>query len=271
MAPRNSSGGTVAANSVVSLSTHARYQPDWDHAANARLRAAREALGMDHAGFAAWLSKTLGRKVTAALEAAWESGSTPPGNVILACISLIGEGGAALVPEQGPLRSYDGRGKISREQWNDIISGATEHLWLYGMAEQGYANDDEVPGILADAASTGCSVRVLLLDPASPIAFEVDGDEENPPGTLAARIRGALAKFSKMRQLCPEIEIRTYDTHPTLSIVRGDDAMLVTPYLRYMLGSNSPTFAVTAQSAAGMWGRWERHFESMWNHSREQG
>ena len=61
--------------------------------------------------------------------------------------------------------AYSGRGSITRRQWNRIIEGASEHVWLYGMAEFGYATDEEVLGILADAGSRGCGIRILLLDP----------------------------------------------------------------------------------------------------------
>ena len=59
--------------------------------------------------------------------------------------------------------------------------------------------------------------------------------------------------------------LRAYDTHPTVSVVRGDDEMLITPYLRFSAGNNSPTFGITAQSAPRMWGRYARHFDSMWD------
>lgn len=36
---------------------------------------------------------------------------------------------------------------ISRPRWNGTIRGYRSHLWLYGMAELGYALDDEVPRI----------------------------------------------------------------------------------------------------------------------------
>lgn len=210
--------------------------------------------------FAAHLTVRVSWQVSPDAVERWEGGATPPGDVVDVCFA-----GAAPGPD---VRAYSGRGLISRDQWNTIIRGTSDQLWLYGMAEFGYATDDDVPGILAEAASAGCDVRILLLHPDSPAAADVDADEGNPAGTLPVRIRASLAKFLPMRQ--PGIEIRTYRTHPTVSIVRGDNAMLVTPYLRYTLGSNSPTFEFTADSAPGMFGRYERHFNSMWVNSGEQ-
>jgi hypothetical protein len=39
------------------------------------------------------------------------------------------------------------------------------------------------------------------------------------------------------------------DEYPTVSVVRGDAAMRVTLYLRYFIGSNSPTLGFRADQA----------------------
>src|SRR6266851_10454583 len=59
--------------------------------------------------------------------------------------------------------------------------------------------------------------------------------------------------------------MRVYDGHPTVSVVRGDDRMLVTPYLRFFIGSNSPTFEFRSDQAPKMFTRYARHFENTWN------
>jgi hypothetical protein len=66
------------------------------------------------------------------------------------------------------VRPYTDRGLVTRQQWNAIIGRARSQVWLYGMAEYGYATDGDVPGILASVTSRGCRVRVLLLNPDSP-------------------------------------------------------------------------------------------------------
>jgi hypothetical protein len=181
-------------------------------------------------------------------------------------------------PERGQCRGVradasgvqPARGLISRDQWNGIIRGSAGHLWLYGMAEFGYATDDEVPVIVAEAATQGCQVRVLLLSPDYEGIPDLDASEGSPPGTLGARIRAALARFSQMRQACSgDMQLRVYDTHPTVSVVRGDADMLVTPYLRYFIGSNSPTLGLAEESAPKMFGRYARHFDGMWNLATE--
>jgi hypothetical protein len=86
-----------------------------------------------------------------------------------------------------------------RDQWNGIIRGTSNCLWLYGMAEYGYAADPETRGIIRDAVAAGCSVRVLLFDPEYGATRDIEVDEGNPAGALAARIGVALDLFAKMR------------------------------------------------------------------------
>lgn len=168
------------------------------------------------------------------------------------------------------VKPYADRGLVTRQQWNAIIGNAAGELWLYGMAEFGYATDDAVPGILARATARGCRVRILLLNPDSQITEAIDRDEGHPPGTLAARITAALVRFGQMRGSCgARMQTRVYDEYPTVSVVRGDTAMLVTPYLRFFIGSNSPTFEFRADQAPKMFTRYARHFENTWKLAKD--
>jgi hypothetical protein len=280
------------AGEVVSLRAHSGYQPDFQALASGQVSAARVKLGLTHAGFAEYLGDVLGWAVSPAVVDRGEEGCTPPGDVLLAAavasqgvpgdvltlpLTPGAERRAGLLSALGPaldhmadgseaVTPYADRGLITRQQWNGIISGVVSHLWLYGMAEFGYASDDEVPGILAEAAAGGCQIRVLLLHPGYTDIAAIDADEGSPAGTLAARTRAALARFGQMRRAVGrQMEIRTYNAPPTVSVVRGDDHMLVTPYLRFFVGSNSPTFEIRAESAGKMFSRYARHFESTWD------
>jgi hypothetical protein len=54
-----------------------------------------------------------------------------------------------------------------------------------------------------------------------------------------------------------------------VSIVRGDDAMLVTPYMRFFVGSNSPTFEFRAREAPKMFTRCTRHLDATWTNAED--
>lgn len=113
-------------------------------------------------------------------------GQRPPG-----ARNLGGQRPGSVVESVTP---YADRGLVTREQWNGIIRGATGELWLYGMAEYGYASDADVPGILQRATARGCRIRILLLNPGSAVSAVIDQDEGHPPGTLAAPSRRGPAR-----------------------------------------------------------------------------
>jgi hypothetical protein len=258
---------------VVSIGSRRGYRPDYKGLASAHIRKARQKLDLDHEAFAAHMSNLVGWRITAAVAERWEQGANVPlGDVVMAAQDIAGDALASqpASPAGGAdsdevVTPYADRGLITRQQWNGAIHGSASDLWLYGMAEFGYAIDDEVPAIIQEAAGRGCRVRVLLLSPSYSGLADIDESEGSPPGTLHARIRAALARFGEMREACGgAMEVRTYNAHPTLSIVRGDDDMLVTPYLRYFMGSNSPTLGISAKSAPRMFGRYARHFDRMW-------
>jgi DNA-binding transcriptional regulator YiaG len=290
----DASRSTAAAGEVVSLRSHAAYRPDFRGLAAGQISAARAKLGLTHAEFAEYLSELLGWVPSAAVVKRWEQGSIPPGDAVLAAavisqdvpgdvltlpLNPAAERRAGLLSAIGPALSHDtcesvtsyaDRGLVSRQQWNGIIRGAASDLWLYGMAEFGYASDDEVPAILAEATANGCQARVLLLNPDYPGTEAIDRDEGHPPGTLTTRIRASLAQFSQIRKACgKQMQVRIYDGHPAVSVVRGDDRMFVTPYLRFIMGSNSPTFELRSELAAKMFSRYARHFDNTWNLARE--
>jgi transcriptional regulator with XRE-family HTH domain len=287
---------TTAAGDVVSIGSRGGYRPDFKGLASGQVAVAREKMGLTHEEFAAHLDALLGWAPSAAAVKRWEQGSTPPGDVVLACavisqevpgdvltlpLSVGAERRAGLMSAIGPaldnsgdaaggVTPYADRGLITREQWNEIIRGATRRVWLYGMAEFGYASDAEVPGILSEITGRGCDVQVLLLSPDYPEAAAIDTDEGSPGGTLVTRTRAALARFQRMQQACGErMQIRVYSAHPTVSVVRGDDRMLVTPYLRFFVGSNSPTFEIRRAAAEKMFSRYERHFADTWDNAEE--
>lgn len=239
MTPRRPVVGGAGSAGVVSIGARGNHRPDYKRLACGQVATAREKLGLTVPEFAAYLRDLLGWNVGDGVVGRWDAGVTPPGDVLLACAVIAQarpgdvrrfpdeattERAATLLSQIAPdddeigdletVLPYASRGSVNRQQWRDIIRESQDHLWLYGMAEFQYAIDDDVPGILAEAARAGC-------------------------------------------------------VHPTVSIVRGDGRMLVTPYLRFFKGSNSPTFELTEGPARKMFGRYARHFGQTWNLAKD--
>lgn len=64
------------------------------------------------------------------------------------------------------------------------------------------------------------------------------------------------------------MKVHVYGGPPTVSIVRGDDRILITPYVRYISGDNTPTFELESAGFNGMFVRYSRHFQKVWGESR---
>lgn len=252
-----------------------RRHGDFAELARKEITAARKALGHDAGAFAALLGEHLTWEPTAAAVRGWETTAVPPGDVVLAAQYLARIAAGVDVPsyvggDPDVVHAYGARRDIARPMWQDIIRDSTEHIWLAGLAEQGYANDIGVPGILERAAAGGCEIRVLLLDPDYPLIDGIDADEGSPPGTLAARIRGSLHRFQRMASRCAgRMHVRVAPTPPTVSFVRGDDQMLATPYVRYLTGGDSPTLLLEQSPGGQIFAQYEQHFNLVWNDSKE--
>ena len=182
-----------------------RAQPDYRQAACAQVAAARAKLGLNLAGFAGWLAGAVGWNVMPATAGRWETGAVPPGDVLFACVAVVqdrpraGPAATSAGPGEagdptGAVLPYADRGLVAGRQWNGIITGARDHLWLYGMAEFGYATDADVPGILTDAAGGGCAVGILLLHPGWEGMGAIDADEGSPPPAPSPRKSGRRAR-----------------------------------------------------------------------------
>jgi transcriptional regulator with XRE-family HTH domain len=173
-------------------------------------------------------------------------------------------------PSDESVHLYAARELITRAQWNEIISEAHKAILLYGMAEYRYAFDADVPSILSAATAAGCQVRVLLLDPGLPDITQIDQAEGNPAGTLSGRIRAALGRFQEIAETCgPRMQVRTYQTTPSVSIVRGDDRMFVTPYMHHLIGRSSPTHELRRAVDGGAFDRYVEHVDTAWTTAKE--
>ncbi len=168
--------------------------------------------------------------------------------------------------EVGVRDIWTARRDIPNTMWNDFTRDARGQVWLFGIAELGYADDPSFRAIVAAGAKRGCRYRILLLDPDSPVASEVDR-REGGGGQVQGRIRRAIAQFGALLELPASrggsVELRLTVATPQVSIVRADDEMLVTPYISFNNGNSCFTMRLGAV-ASGAFERYEAHFEGVW-------
>lgn len=82
---------------VVDLRTRSGYQPDFAALARQRMAAARSALDLSTTEFAAMLSSLVGYDVNGTTVEAWEAGSTPPADILIAADTATPGGPRALI------------------------------------------------------------------------------------------------------------------------------------------------------------------------------
>lgn len=122
-------------------------------------------------------------------------------------------------------------------------------------------------GALRRKAQSGCRVRFLIGDPASPVTAAREA-EEGVPLTLSTRIAVTLAELGKLRDVS-SIEARFETGHVNLSVFRFDDEMIVTPILARRVGHDSPMMHLRRAQTDGMFDRFSAHVEELWTRGRD--
>ncbi len=172
--------------------------------------------------------------------------------------------------ELGILDMWRERENIQRPFWNEFTACAHSEVWLFGIAELGYATDTTFHRIVSDGIARNCRFRILLLDPtstAAEILDQIEGGRKHVQG----RIQQALTLFLDIqRQNIGKpgtVEIRVTADVPHVNIVRSDSELLVTQYMPPLLGYNLFTFRVQ-KVVTGLFEQYETYFETMWGRAR---
>ena len=158
------------------------------------------------------------------------------------------------------------RRHIPNEMWNTFTAPAQSEVWLFGVAELGFAEDSAFHGIVSNGTARGCNYRFLVLDPTSAAAEVVDR-KEGGGQHVQGRIRRAIYQFQRLQEQNAgkegRVELRVYAYVPQVSIVRSDNELLVTPYMLPLVGDECPTFRVQSVPG-GFFEQYVKHFEAMW-------
>ncbi|MEK6751165.1 MAG: hypothetical protein AABZ00_02775 [Chloroflexota bacterium] len=170
--------------------------------------------------------------------------------------------------ENGVVDFWIERRQIENNMWNTFTENVRDEVWLFGVAEYGYAVDQTFAEILKRSTDRGCNYKILLLDESSIHAKNWD---EPDPSIVSSKIRSATHRFQELMGKYDDnkgkIELRVYDDIPSMSIVKADDEMLVTLFIPSLQRDNSPTFRVKAIHN-GMFSHYEKHFSNIWGKAK---
>ena len=172
--------------------------------------------------------------------------------------------------ELGIRDMWSQRRNVANSFWNEFIKPAHSEVWLFGIAELGYAEDQLFPSIIADGIARGCHYKILVLNPESPAAEELDRKEGG--GTqVQGRIIRALNMFQNIQKQntskSETIQIRVSDDLPHINIVRADSELLVTQYMPPLRGYE--LFTIRVQNVkGGLFEQYERYFKEIWSRAK---
>jgi len=171
--------------------------------------------------------------------------------------------------ELGIRNMWPERRRILNNMWNTFTAAAQSEVWLFGVAELGFAEDEDFHRIVSDGTARGCHYRFLLLDPSSDAAEEID-NKEGGVRQVQGRIRSALRQFQAVQKQNAGkrgiIEIRLYASIPHVSIVRSDDELLLTQYMWPLVGNSCFTYHVQ-NVTGGIFPQYAKYFETIWENA----
>lgn len=155
------------------------------------------------------------------------------------------------------------RNSIPVDLWDRLIDSATERVEILVYAALFLVERPNFIKTMAAKANSGTRIRLLFGDPDSP-KVTVRGDEEQlGPGTLAARIRNALACYRPL-QGADGIGMRFHDTTLYNSIFCFDDEMIVNMHVYGLQGAHAPALHLRRLSAGDLFDTYSESFDTAW-------
>lgn len=233
---------------------------------NERLRTALDSSGHDEG----WLAEQLGLDPKSVQR--WiTKGVTPRRRAALEAARLLKETPAWLWPDldsgKAEERSrsemvafYPHRAQTPRRLWLDLLSQATQRIWLLANASLFLPEENpESIELIRRKAEAGVEVRILMGDPDSP-EMELRGVEERLYEAIPARIRMALSYYSPLVGV-PGVEFGLHRTSLYNSIFVYDDQMLVNQHAYGIYGYLAPILHLRQIEGGDLFDTYVRSFD----------
>jgi hypothetical protein len=113
-------------------------------------------------------------------------------------------------------------------------------------------------------------VRVLLLDPDSPGAAARASEIGESAETFTAGIRLCMAQLAELADYpVVDIQVAVYSDLPTWRIIRLDGTLYLSAFGQWSEGHRSGMYKLTAAANGVLHAGFVRHFEDVWQRSRQ--
>ena len=162
---------------------------------------------------------------------------------------------------------YPHRGAVPATLWSSLIEQATSHVEILVYAGLFlFDSHPDLPDQLADKATAGAQVRILLGDPDSEMVRQ-RGEEEGIGNDLAARAR-ITRRYLEPATKTPGVELRLHDTILYNSIYRFDDEMLVNTHVYGVPAAQRRCCTCAGSPGGGLFDHYVKSFERVWAQAR---
>ncbi|MGH3766507.1 MAG: DUF5919 domain-containing protein [Pseudonocardiaceae bacterium] len=159
---------------------------------------------------------------------------------------------------------YPHRHSVPTELWHRLLDQAEEHVEILVYVGMFLTDDPKLIKRLRKKSEDGTKTRLLLGDPASTEVNRRSVEEGIGKGTIAAKVRNALAFYRPLDGI-PGIEIRCHGTTLYNSIYRFDDEMLVNTHVYSFKAAHAPLLHLRRLSGGDLFETYSESFENVWN------
>lgn len=158
---------------------------------------------------------------------------------------------------------YPSRNVVPRELWARLLDQAASRVDILVFVGMFLTEDPNLLPALEAKAGAGARVRLLFGDPASREVARRSADEGIGKNAIAAKVRNALAYFSRIAEV-PGVEIRCHGTTLYNSIYRYDDEMIVNPHVYGLTAPHAPALHLRRLSAGSLFETYARSVDAVW-------
>lgn len=206
----------------------------------------------------------------------WITGRIPYPRHRWAIADLLGAREADLWPELdqrhrttgcGLVAMYPHRWAVPHSTWRRLFRTAKHEIDILAYSGLFLAEDAGILRVIADRATAGVRVRILLGDPDDPHVTDRGTEEGIGTDVMAARIRNALTLYRPLRTV-KGVEVRLHHSPLYASIYRADTDLMVNTHIYGTPAAQAPVLHFRATKDGGPASAYLDGFEHVWSDAR---
>ncbi len=209
----------------------------------------------------------------------WVAGRTPRARYRRRVADALGVSERVLWPDEVPdeeqvddatSEAFELLAARDAPDWRELLAEAHERAWLLDLTLGDVLTDGD-DQLLADAASLGCSVRVLISDPDS-VHLAIAEQDAGRHVNLADRPASVRELDRVVELLAPhaeqgEVELRKFVDAGAYRVLIFDDQALVRLRLSGVAADANPVLYLARDGNGEIFESFSQHFQTVWQRS----